>query len=174
MKASGSTQAGWTCAGATRAGRGCDCGPSRLWGTRPPGQPRAAGLNSTYDREVAAGRVPEVPRQAVEDVYGEWWDKTRPGDTVAAQRAAAGIRHRAERKRQAAPAGLGDDRWTSRVTGRAAVQARSGPARGRAPDGPPRRRAGRAPRRAAARRSKRMTTISPVRDTRITTRRYCP
>jgi hypothetical protein len=51
----------------------------------------AAGLNPTYVREVAAGRVPKVRqvRQAFEDVYGEWWDKTPSGDT-AAQRAAAG------------------------------------------------------------------------------------
>jgi hypothetical protein len=107
--------------------RRCDAGGLRLrlhalavMGHTPARAARAAGLDPAYVREVAAGRVPEVPhqvRQAVEDVCGEWPDKTPPGETAAAQRAAAGVRHRAGRERWVAPAGLGDDRGSSPLTG---------------------------------------------------------
>jgi hypothetical protein len=191
-----------------------------VMGHTPTRSARAAGLNPAYVREVVAGRLPEVRRQvsqAVEDAYGESRDKTR---RATAQRAAAGVRHRAGRERWVNPAGLNDDRQdqpdyrpavTSRTyvgfnarqdvieagrrcrpagrgvaakpgarrahdaaapAGRVAVQARSGPVRGRAPGGRYGRRAGRAPGRtaagSAAARSG-MANISPTRDTRITT-----
>jgi hypothetical protein len=97
-----------------------DAGGTRLrlqalavMGHTPTRAARAAGLNPTYVREVAAGRVPEVPRQvrrAVEEVYSAWWDKSAVADTAQAQRAASAVRHRAERERWVAPAGLDDDR----------------------------------------------------------------
>jgi transcriptional regulator with XRE-family HTH domain len=99
--------------------RRSDAGGTRLrlqslaaMGHTPTRAARATGLNPTYLREVAAGRVPEVPRevrQAVTEVYGAWWDKTPPEDTPAAARAATAVRHRAEREGWLHPAGLDDD-----------------------------------------------------------------
>jgi hypothetical protein len=100
--------------------RRCDAGGTRLrlqalgvMGHTPTRAAQAAGLNPTYIREIAAGRVPEVPRKvrnAVAEIYREWWDKTPPEGTPNAQRAVSAVQRRAERERWVAPMGLDDDR----------------------------------------------------------------
>jgi hypothetical protein len=82
-------------------------------GHTPTRVARAAALSPTYARELAAGRLPVVPRDVhvtISAVYERLWDKVPLEVTDAQRRAATGVRNRAEREGWAPPAGLDDER----------------------------------------------------------------